>query len=183
MQAPGRADEDRRGDFPHGGWAQGYGDDVMAAEMGKGMAASGAMLFGRRTYDDFAAVWPKRTDNPFTPFLTAVDKFVVTHDPGFTSTWENTHPLVGEASQTVAELVKTDGPDLSILGSGALVRELAHHGLIDEYVLLVHPLVLGTGIRLFGYAFAKLELISSVTTTTGVVIARYRPATAGEGAA
>ncbi|MGO7983823.1 dihydrofolate reductase family protein, partial [Rhizobium johnstonii] len=90
------------------------------------------------------------------------------HDELKSSSWENTVPLVGEASETVAQLVASDGPDLSILGSGELVRELANFSLIDEYVLLIHPLVLGTGIRLFGPDLMKLELTSSVTTTKGV---------------
>ena len=176
MQAPMAADEDTRGAFPYGGWALADNDEVLGAEMTAGMGEGGAMLFGHRTYDSMAAFWPHQTDgNPFTEYLNRAEKFVVTRDPATEPGWQNTTVLAGEAAATVAELKQTDGDDLTILGSGELVRSLAAAGLIDEYVLIIHPVVLGTGQRMFGDTHQTLELTRSVTTPKGVVIAYYRP--------
>lgn len=176
MQAPASPDEDRRGHFPYGGWAVPDSDDMLASEMSAGMGEGGAMLFGHRTYDNMAAFWPYQTDgNPFTTFLNAADKYVVSRDPHTRLSWQNSRLLVGNAADTVAELKQTDGDDLGILGSGELVRSLAAAGLIDEYVLIIHPLVLGTGERMFGDTHQRLELTRSVTTPKGVIVAYYRP--------
>ena len=176
MQAPMSADEDTRGHFPYGGWAVAGNDEVLAAEMAAGMGEGGAMLFGHRTYDRMAAFWPHQTDgNPFTEYLNAAEKFVVTRNPSITLDWEHTTVLAGDATETVAKVKQTEGDDLTILGSGELVRALAAADLIDEYVLIIHPVVLGTGRRMFGATYQKLELTRSVTTPKGVVIAYYRP--------
>jgi dihydrofolate reductase len=177
MQAPGRPDEDPRGGFEHGGWATPYFDSVMAEEAGKGMARGGAMLFGRRTYEDFASVWPKMpADNMFAKVLNSAEKYVVSRTLEEPLPWEHSTLIGGDAPQTVADLKGSDGPDLVILGSGELIRSLMPHDLIDEFRLLIHPLVLGSGRRLFeGEAtFEKFELVDSKTTTTGVIIATYR---------
>jgi dihydrofolate reductase len=177
IQAPGRPDEDTRDGFDRGGWAAPYGDDVMAEKMGGGMASSGAMLFGRRTYLDFAGYWPHQTDNPFTPFLNAVHKYVVSNTLTEPLPWQNSSLLPGDAARSVAGLKAQEGPDLAIIGSAALVRSLFAAGLIDLFTLLIHPLVLGRGRTLFNQSgdSADLELIDSVVTTTGVIIATYQP--------
>ena len=179
MQAPGSADEDTRGGFAHGGWGPPYMDHVMGEAMGGGMAAGGPLLFGRRTYERFASFWPHQTDgNPFTPVLDAAQKYVasstLTSDAELP--WQNSTLLGGDVPAAVRALKERDGKDVGILGSGELVRSLLGHELIDELVLLIHPLVLGAGTRLFpaeGPAY-RLDLVSSVTTTTGVIIATMR---------
>ena len=177
MQAPGRPDEDRRGGFEHGGWANPYFDSVMAEAAGEGMAKGTAMLFGRRTYEDFASVWPKMpADNPFTKVLNESQKFVASRTLKEPLEWKNSTLLEGDAVDAVTALKKGDGPDLVILGSGELIQALMKDDLIDEFRLLIHPLVLGSGRRLFtdGGQLAKFKLADTKTTTTGVVIATYR---------
>jgi dihydrofolate reductase len=178
MQAPGRPDEDRRGGFEHGGWAGPYQDPVMAEEMGKGMAKAGPLLIGRRTYEDFYSVWPNRKDpNPFTEVLNNAQKYVASTTLEEPLPWINSTLLKGDAAETVARLKEQPGKDIALLGSGELVRSLMRANLVDEFVLLIHPLILGSGRRLFpdDGPFAPLQLVDSVTTTKGVVIATYRP--------
>lgn len=177
MQAPGRPDEDRRGGFARGGWAQPYNDAVMGKAMGEGMAQGGALLFGRRTYEDFAKVWPNAQDNPFTPVLNNKQKYVASTTLAEPLPWVNSTLLHGDARETVARLKAQPGDNLTILGSGELVRSLLERNLIDHFTLLIHPLLLGAGRRLFADdgAFASLRLVSSVPTTTGVIIATYEP--------
>ncbi|MGO4383497.1 dihydrofolate reductase family protein [Specibacter sp. RAF43] len=178
MQAPGRPDEDVRGGFERGGWALPYNDPVMGRVLGEGMAQTGALLLGRRTYQDFADYWPRQQDSPFTQVLANLQKYVASRTLAEPLPWENSTLLTGDAADAVAELKEQAGPDIVILGSGELIQSLRGRGLIDEYVLLIHPLVLGLGRRLFpdGGAAADFRLANSVTTTTGVVIATYRPA-------
>jgi len=174
MQAPARPDEDTRGGFSRGGWATPYADPVMW----EGMGGPGSLLLGRRTYEDFSSVWPKRTDNPFTPVLNASQKYVVSRTLEEPLPWENSTLLRGDAVAAVADLKEKLDEDIMILGSGELVRSLMGSDLIDAYTLLIHPLVLGAGQRLFadGGRPADLELVGSKTTGTGVVIATYRTA-------
>ncbi|MET8908674.1 dihydrofolate reductase family protein [Micromonospora sp. NPDC004551] len=178
MQAPGRADEDTRDGFTRGGWAVPYNDPVLGRKMGEDMASTGALLLGRRTWTDFAGYWPRQTGNPFTPVLDALPKYVASTTLDEPLPWVNPHLLKGDVIEAVRELKAQPGPDIAVLGSGELVRSLRRHGLVDAYVLLVHPLVLGGGRRLFdpGDEPGMLRLTDSVTTTTGVVIARYEPA-------
>jgi dihydrofolate reductase len=178
MQAPGRPDEDRRGGFEHGGWAQPYNDPVMAKLAGEGMANTGAILLGSRTYQDFYAYWPNQTDNPFTEVLDNTEKYVASTTLAEPLPWRDSTLLEGDAAPAVARLKQQPGKDIVVLGSGELVRSLMRHDLVDRYVLLIHPLVLGSGRRLFsdGGAFAALRLVDTTTTTTGVVIATYEPA-------
>ena len=176
VQGLGRPDEDTRGGFPHGGWGQQYQDEVMGREMGKGMARPGDMLFGRRTWHDFITAWAHATDsNPFTTHMNAVTKYVVSTTLRDSDAWQNSVLLRGDAVDTVTELKAQRGNDLSIVGSASLVRSLQAAGLIDHYTLLIHPLILGSGTRLFeGPApLTKFELTSSVPTTKGVIIAQY----------
>ena len=178
MQAPGRPDEDTRGGFTHGGWAGPYNDPVMGREMGAGMANGAEFLFGRRTYEDFYKAWYGRTDNPFSAMFDNSPKYVVSTTLTAPLVWQNSTLLAGEGADAVARLKATPGLDLLVMGSGVLIESLMRRDLIDQYVLLIHPLVLGTGRRLFndGATFAKLRLVKSVPTTTGVLITTYEPA-------
>lgn len=177
MQAPGRPDEDRRGGFEHGGWAPPYGDSVMGSVMGEGIAKGGALLLGRRTYEDFAAFWPNQEGNPFSGVLNNLQKYVASTTLKEPLPWSNSTLLEGDAAEAVARLKEKPGKDLAVLGSGELVQSLMRRNLVDEYVLTIHPLVLGTGRRLFtdDGTFAALRLVDTKTTTTGVLIATYQP--------
>jgi dihydrofolate reductase len=178
MQAPGDPKEDTRGGFKLGGWGNDYNDDVIGAEMSKGMGTT-ELLLGRRTYEILRAAWADRPDpNPFTEVLSATPKHVVSKTLKEPLAWVNSTLQDGEAKTVVAKLKQGSGKDLSIIGSGVLVGSLLEAGLIDVLTLLIHPLVLGSGRRLFdsGGSLAKLELTDSVTSPTGVVIATYKPA-------
>jgi dihydrofolate reductase len=180
MQAPGRPDEDRRGGFPHGGWATPY---AAMAQLGGTMANTGGLLLGRRTYEDFYDVWPKRKDNPYSTVLENMQKYVGSTTLKEPLPWKNSTLLAGDAADSVASLKRDSAGDLVILGSGELVRSLMRRNLIDTYVLLIHPLVLGSGRRLFadGGSHSALRLAESRTTTNGVIIATYHPADAAGG--
>jgi dihydrofolate reductase len=177
MQAPGRPDEDLRGGFEHGGWATPNTDDVMGRVMGEGMAQGGPLLLGRRTYEDFYDFWPKQKDNPFTEALERVQKYVASTTLTEPLPWSNSTLLEGDVAEAVTNLRRQPGTDIGVLGSGELVGTLMRHSLVDRYVLMYHPIVLGSGRRLFreGSPLASLRLVDSVTTTTGVVIATYEP--------
>ncbi len=176
MQAPGRPDEDRRGGFEHGSWALPYSDPAMGKAAGESMATTGGLLFGRRTYEDFYSVWPNRTDNPFTDVLNNAQKYVASTTLKEPLPWANSTLLDGDVAEAVAKLKQGQGKDLVILGSGELIRSLMPRNLIDEYVLLIHPIVLGSGQRLFpdGGPLVPLRLIDSKPTSTGVLIATYQ---------
>ena len=175
MQAPGRPDEDRREGFSHGGWAAPYG---AMANVGQVFGQAGALLLGRRTYLDFADVWPKRADSPFTPWLNMTPKYVVSRTLDDPLPWVNSILLEGDLASAVSQLKREMAKDALILGSGELIRSLMAHDLVDEYVLLIHPLVLGTGRRLFadGGVQSTLRLVSSSTAPNGVIMATYQPA-------
>ncbi|MEA2468159.1 MAG: hypothetical protein QOJ57_2285 [Thermoleophilaceae bacterium] len=178
MQAPGHPDEDRRGGFEHGGWAAPYFDDVMGRFMGERISKGGSMLFGRFTYEKMKAAWADGPeDSPFTAVLNERQKYVASTTLEAPLAWQNSTLLEGDVAEAVAGLKEQPGGNIAVLGSGELVRTLMRHDLVDEWVLSIHPLVLGSGCRLFadGAAFAKLELVDSVPTTTGVIIATYQP--------
>ncbi len=176
MQAPARPDEDRRGGFEHGGWAARGTDEVMGRVMGERMAQGrGSLLLGRRTYEEFYAVWPKRADNPYTERLNQAEKYVASTTMTGPLPWANSTLLTGDVPRAVAKLKEQSGEDIAVLGSGTLIHSLMPHHLIDSFVLMIHPLVLGSGLRLFpdGAPLTPLRLTDSVTTTTGVMIATY----------
>jgi dihydrofolate reductase len=179
MQGPGSAEEDTRGGFERGGWAHRYHDEVAMKESGVGMSDAGRLLFGRRTYEQFFSFWPKQgDDNPFTKVLNDAQKYVCSNTLDEPLPWQNSALLRGDAVEAVTALKEGGGRDAVILGSGELVRSLIPAGLIDSYTLLIHPLVLGQGQRLFPEGvLSELHLTRSVTTTTGVIIATYEPAT------
>ena len=176
MQAPGGADEDRRDGFEYGGWAQPYFDPVMAEAAGEAMSQGGAMLFGRRTYEQFASFWPNQPDDdPFAKVLNEMHKYVASTTLDEPLPWANSTLLKGDVADAVAKLKEELDKDLVMLGSGELIRSLMPHGLIDEYTLQIHPLVLGSGRHLFtdDSAYATLRLVKSKATTTGVLLATY----------
>ena len=174
MQAPAEPDEDTRGGFKHGGWAAPY---AAMPSAGEAMANCGALLFGRWTYEQFYSVWPKRTDSPYSAYMDNIQKYVASTTLKEPLPWKNSTLLKGDATDAVARLRKEQGKDIVIMGSGQLIQSLMRHDLVDEYVLLIHPLVLGTGRRLFpdGGAPASLQLVSSKTNDKGVEILTYRP--------
>ncbi|PYP89933.1 MAG: deaminase [Blastocatellia bacterium AA13] len=177
IQAPGRSDEDTRGGFDRGGWALPYFDPVMGKAAAEGMATMPDLLFGRRTYKDFYSVWPRRTGNPFTEVLNNSQKFVASTTLEEPLPWANSTLLKGDAAASVAALKEQPGKDLVVLGSAALIQSLMRSNLVDEYGLSIHPLVLGSGRRLFpdGSPYAAFQLVETSTTTTGVIMATYRP--------
>ena len=176
VQGLGRADEDTRSGFTHSGWGVRYNDEVMGREMAKAMAKPGDMLFGRRTWQDFITAWGQSTDgNPITALMNAATKYVASRTLEDVDAWQNSILLRGEAVELVAALkAKSDG-NLGIVGSASLVRSLHAAALIDHYTLLICPLTMGSGARLFeGSApLTEFELTDSVTTTKGVIIAQY----------
>ena len=176
MQAPARPDEDLREGFQHGGWAAPYADATTGRMARESTPTAGALLLGRRTYEDFYAVWPNRTDNPFTEILNNTQKYVASTTLREPLPWVNSTLLKGDVPEAVASLKAQPGKDIVVLGSGQLVQALIQHNLVDQYVLLIHPLVLGSGRRLFagGGVLTTLRLVGVQTTTTGVVIATYQ---------
>ncbi len=178
MQSPAGADEDTRGGFTRGGWAAADNDEVLGEFTGQRMARGddGALLLGRRSYEHLLGYWNTQPDSPFTPVLNNMPKYVATTTLTEPLPWPNSTPLGDDVPAAVARLKEQDGGDLTVMGSGALLQSLFPHDLVDEYVLMVHPVVLGSGRKLFadGAAYAALELVDSIPTTTGVIIATYR---------
>jgi dihydrofolate reductase len=152
-------------------------DPVLASVTAASMANTGALLLGRRTYLDLYGYWPKQTDNPFTEVLNTIPKYVASTTAQEPLPWRNSTLLAGDATQAVAKLKQQPGKDLVVIGSGELVQSLRRHNLVDAYVLLIHPLVLGSGRRLFpdGAPLARLRLVDTTATTTGVLVATYQP--------
>ena len=163
------------------GWAFSYSNDEIEATNASGMAASDALLLGRVTYEEFAAFWPNQPGGtPMVDYINGVRKVVVSGTLREPLGWNNS-TLIGENfAQGVSELKRQPGKDISTIGSGVLVRWLLRVGLLDELRLMVHPLILGSGERLFedGGEGRRLELVDSKTFGTGVVSLAYRPANA-----
>jgi dihydrofolate reductase len=173
MQAPASADEDTSGGFAHGGWAVPYQDEVMGKFMGARInsAVQSTLLFGRRTYEHMYSYWPKQT-GPVTDTLNRAQKYVASNTLRDPLEWENSTLLTGD---DVAAQVRALDLDAVILGSGRLIHTLLREDMIDAFVLTLHPLVLGSGLRLFpdDGLLAKFRLVESIPTTTGVIIAVY----------
>lgn len=180
MQAPGRADEDTRGGFRHGGWGQGSEappDDALQNAMGERMTAGGGLsgwLFGRRTYEDLLSHWNAQPDSPFGPMLNDTPKYVVSSTLAEPLPWPNSTLLRGAVADAVGELKAHSDGVLGIMGSGELIATLMAADLIDEFLLMIHPLVLGRGRRLFpDDCHVSLRLLDSTNTSSGVVIAVF----------
>jgi dihydrofolate reductase len=178
MQGPGRADEDTRGGFAHGGWAVAGGDAVMTEWIGPvGTGSGGAMLLGRRSYEGMLSAW-NRMGGPFKDALNAAPKYVASSSSSTKLEWPNSTLLHGAIPAAVEQLKRQGEGQLLIMGSAVLIHSLLPHNLIDEYRLAIHPLLLGGGVRLFpdDGAFHRLTLVDSRTSTTGVILVTYRPA-------
>jgi dihydrofolate reductase len=176
LQGPGRPDEDTRHGFQHGGWArQSAEDPAIGAALGERLGGEFSWLFGRRSYDDMLGHW-NQVGGPFKDGLNARLKYVVSSDPDTRLRWPNSRLLSGDVPATVAALREQPGGNLVIMGSGHLVRSLLPHGLVDELFLMIHPVVLGSGQRLFGPAEEPLPLtlVDSSAAPTGVILATYR---------
>ncbi|QAY63467.1 deaminase [Xylanimonas allomyrinae] len=174
MQAPWRADTDVRGGFAHGGWATGYDDDVLAQITATMLASSTGLLLGIRTYEDLLR--HATTDAPGPPPQELLDtpKHVVSRDPSTPLPYPNSELHAGDAHLTVRRLKESWDGTLTVLGSGELVQALDAAGLVDEYVLLIYPILLGSGHRLFAEEHHKdLRLLDATPTTTGVLACRY----------
>ena len=178
MQAPGDPNEDRSGGFDKGGWQLAYFDDIFGSVMMDAFAATGGMLLGRLTYENFAAHWPKQpADDPLAATMNGMEKYVVSTTLSEPLAWQNSTLIKGNVAGEVAKLKERSGKEIQVIGSGELVQDLIRHDLVDAYRLMIHPLVLGTGKRLFrdGTAPTKLRLVDTKPTTTGVLILTYEP--------
>lgn len=178
VQAPGQPEEDRDGAFAFGGWAFPYWDGVMGEVMDEHMREPSDLLLGRRTYDIFAAHWPKAPkDDPMARMLNEGTKYVATHRPESLA-WGPYEALGHDVAGRLRDIKGGDGPRLVVHGSGELVQTLLAEDLADEFNVWTFPLVLGGGKRLFrhGAKPAGLDLVDVRTSTTGVIIARYRSA-------
>lgn len=179
VQAPGRDDEDRRDGFAHGGWAASVDDPALGAAMGARIGPDFAWLFGRRSYEDLLGHW-NAIGGPFKDGLNGPRKYVASSRSDTELPWPNSVLLHGDVPAAVAGLRAEPGGNLVVMGSGELVRSLLPHGLVDELVLMVHPLVLGSGQRLFGPDpdLRRFRLESATPTASGVLVAVYQAADA-----
>jgi dihydrofolate reductase len=175
IQAPMQRDEDQSGGFELGGWAAPY-NAMQSKEAGESLTSFGSLLMGRRTYEIFYNYFPKHPDNPFTERLTNMQKYIASttlHEP---LPWENS-TLLHDVPRDVATLKTQPGDDIIVWGSSILIQTLIRHNLIDRFILLLHPFVLGSGRRLFpdGGEDAKLRLVSANATDNGVAVLTYEP--------
>ncbi len=176
MQSPGRSGEDTRGGFAHGGWAARYMDDQALAAVQARVAEGGGLqlLLGRRSYEEMLGYWNTQ-GGPFKDGLNNAPKYVASETLREPLPWPNSTLLQGDVPAAVAQLKDELSRDLTVMGSGDLLQTLMRHDLIDEYLLSINPVVVGTGRRLFseGSPSASFRLLDSTTTSTGVIIARY----------
>ncbi|MGH3042603.1 MAG: dihydrofolate reductase family protein [Gaiellaceae bacterium] len=174
MQAPGGPEEDPTGGFTHGGWSAGYWDEAMGQRMGEVMGRPFDLLLGRKTYEIFAAHWP-HVDEPGAEQLNSARKYVASRTLDSVE-WNNSTLLEGDAAEAIAKLKQEDGPEIQVHGSWNLIQTLLEHDLVDEFRLMIFPVVLGTGKRLFadGAVPAGLGLAESATSATGVLMATYK---------
>jgi dihydrofolate reductase len=175
MQGLGGPDEDREGGFEYGGWSAPYGDQVLAEKAGSGAGETSAYLFGRKTYEHMAAHWPHEgAENPIAASLNATPKYVVTRTLSRLG-WDNSHILDGDIAESVRGLKAEGEGFITVLGSGVLAQALFANDLVDTYRIMLHPLVLGTGKRLFRDLARplRLRLTDCTPTTTGVLLLTY----------
>ncbi|MFK0101655.1 dihydrofolate reductase family protein [Streptomyces sp. NPDC091040] len=178
MQAPGGPEEDPESGFTHGGWQKPTFDEGVGEAIAGWYADTDAMLLGRKTYDIFAGYWPTADpDNPFTERMNSMHKYVASRT--LTSVdWQNSTLLTGDTADAVRRLKETEGRNINVVGSGDLAQTLMREDLVDEYRLTIHPVILGTGKRLFadGAIPTALEPVTVTGTKGGTVLAVYRPA-------
>ncbi|MBZ6287138.1 dihydrofolate reductase family protein [Streptomyces olivaceus] len=178
MQAPGGPDEDAEGGFEHGGWQRPVDDEEVGTAVAGWYERSDAMLLGRKTYEIFASYWPTADPtDPFTDRMNGMHKYVASRT--LTSVeWRNSTLLEGDVAEAVRRLKASDGGDINVVGSGDLAQTLMRHGLVDEYRLTIHPVIVGTGKRLFadGAIPTALAPVGVSTTKGGTVVGVYRPA-------
>jgi dihydrofolate reductase len=177
MQAPGGPDEDRRGGFEYGGWILPFFEDSEGDYIRKGLSASGGLLLGRRTYEIFAAYWPVQPPgDPMAAIINSLPRYVVSRSLQEPLAWNGSTLVTGDIAEGIRHLKDQPGKDILVIGSGELVQALMRHDLVDEFRLMVHPLVLGTGMRLFreGSKKTSLTLIDVRKTSRGVLILTYR---------
>jgi dihydrofolate reductase len=180
VQAPGAEGEDTSGGFEHGGWHLPYFDDLSQKWVVDNLNEAGGFLFGRRTYENFAGYWPNASEEEqvIAEPLNTKPKHVASTTLTEPLAWENSTLLEGDVAEAVAALKQEDGPYLLVIGSTELVRTLIEHGLVDEFRVMIDPLVLGGGKRIFRDDGARrpLRLVDSKVTTTGAFLATYVPA-------
>lgn len=180
VQAPGEPDEDLTGGFQHGGWHLGYFDDVSMGWVVKNLTDSGGFLFGRRTYEGFAGHWPNASEEEQVVArpLNTLPKYVASTTLTDPLEWENSTVLQGDVAEAVLALKQEEGGGLLVIGSTLLVKTLIEHDLVDEYRLMIDPVVLGGGKRLFhdDGALRSLRLVDSQVVSTGAILATYVPA-------
>lgn len=162
-------------------WQGDVWDEIMSAAMNAMLEKQDAMLLGRVTYQDWAGYWPTSTDEPFATYINSIPKYVVSTTLD-TVEWQNSTLLQGDLASALGDLKQQPGGNIGVSGSPALVQSLLQAGLLDELVLMIHPVVVGKGKRLFsdGNALKRLTLVDSKTSSTGVVIATYQPDRSGE---
>jgi dihydrofolate reductase len=180
VQAPGHPDEDRDGDFEHGGWHLQYFDDISRDWVVEGYTDAGGFLFGRRTYENLAAYWPNASEEEqvVAEPLNTKPKYVASRTLTEPLEWQNSTVLTGDVAQAVLALKQEDGRDLHVIGSPGFAQSLIEHDLIDEFRVMIDPVVVGGGKRLFrdGGALRQLRLLDSQVTTTGAILATYATA-------
>jgi dihydrofolate reductase len=182
VQAPGALDEDTSGGFEHGGWHMPYFDDISQKAVLEGIVEAGGFLLGRRTYEIFAGYWPTapEEEQAVAEPLNTKPKYVASTTLAEPLEWQNSTLLRGEVAAAVSALKQEDGPDLHVIGSTELVKTLTEHDLVDEFRVMIDPVVLGGGKRIFrdDGALRPLRLVDSQVTTTGAILATYAPAAA-----
>jgi dihydrofolate reductase len=175
MQAPGGSDEDRNGGFEHGGWAVPHFDQQLIQLMAALTSRAGALLLGRKTYDIFAATWPlAEVDDPIGAKMNSLRKYVASRTLD-TVSWQNSTLLTGDVTEAVSKLKQGEGGEIQVHGSGKLIQTLVEHDLVDEFHLLVFPVLIGSGKRLFaeGTIPSGLKLVDTTTSSTGVLVSTY----------
>jgi dihydrofolate reductase len=179
VQAPGAPDEDTTGGFEHGGWHLPYFDDLSRNWVVENLTNAGGFLLGRRTYEGFAGYWPNASEEEqvIAEPLNTLPKYVATTTLSDPLGWQNSTVLKGDVAEAVAALKQEDGDDLLVIGSLKLVQTLLEHDLVDGFRVMIDPLVLGGGKRIFPDDGARrpLRLIDSQVTTTGAILASYAP--------
>ena len=180
VQAPGAEDEDSSGGFRHGGWHLRYFDELSQKWVLEGLIAAGGFVFGRRTYETFAAYWPNASadEQVIARPLNDLPKYVASRRLAEPLAWQNSTLLQGDVAEAVAALKQEDGAELQVIGSAQLVQTLIEHELVDELRVMIDPLVLGGGKRIFrdDGVLRQLRLVDSQVTTTGSILATYAPA-------